>query len=146
MQDRPVFGNVDLFALEHRVDPRAQVALLRELQQQLDGLVGNTVLRVIQIQPHALGGQSLAALGVIREKFPQMHVFDALVMRFERLPRGTLCQGRFIRGHIDCGRLSGCSIRRFTITPPPRFSQLPFLTPCTRPAITLFSRRSPESP
>ncbi|MGO9244575.1 MAG: IS66 family transposase [Verrucomicrobiia bacterium] len=55
-----------------------------------------------------------------------MHVFDALVVRFERLPCGTLCQGRFVHGHIDCGRLSGCSIRRFSIALPPRFSQLPF--------------------
>ena len=34
MQDGPLFGNVDLLASEHRIDPRAEPGLFGQLQQQ----------------------------------------------------------------------------------------------------------------
>ena len=44
VQHGPVLGDVDLLALEHGLDPGAQAGLLRQLQQQPQGLVGDRCL------------------------------------------------------------------------------------------------------
>jgi len=36
--------NVDLFSAEHRLDPYSQLGFLDELQQKLEGFVGNGIL------------------------------------------------------------------------------------------------------
>jgi hypothetical protein len=95
MQDRTVFGDVDLLAREHRVDPPAQTGLLRQLQEQRHGLAGDTILRVIEVEPRRLGGKAQAPLAVIREQVPQMQRACLLAMIFERLPRGPLGEPSF---------------------------------------------------
>ena len=54
VQDGAVFRDVDLLAPEHGVDPRAQSGFLRQLQEELEGFVGDAILRVVQIEAHAL--------------------------------------------------------------------------------------------
>ncbi len=49
VQDGAVFRDVDFLAPEHSVDPPAQSGFIRELQEQLQGLVSDAVLRVIQV-------------------------------------------------------------------------------------------------
>ena len=57
---------------EHRVDPLAQPALLGQRDQQPQRLVGDPVLRVVEVQAGGLGGQPLAALGVVGEQLAQV--------------------------------------------------------------------------
>ena len=68
VQDGAVLGDVDLLAPEHGVDPLAQAGLLGQLQQELERLVGDAILRVVEVEPDRLGRQPLAALGVVGEE------------------------------------------------------------------------------
>ena len=90
VQDGAVLGDVDLLAAEHGVDPRAQAGFLRQLQEQLEGFVGDAILRVVEEDAHRLGRHPLAAPWVIREELPQMQSPDLLVVGLERLP-GRAC-------------------------------------------------------
>src|SRR5512142_1011418 len=58
MQNRPLFGDVDLVAREHGVDVLAQAGLLRELQEQSSRLAGDSILRVVEIETHDLQGET----------------------------------------------------------------------------------------
>ncbi len=53
VQHGAVLGDVDLLAAEHGVDPRAQAGFLRQLQEQLEGFVGDAILRVVEEDPTA---------------------------------------------------------------------------------------------
>ncbi len=46
-----------------------QAGLLRQLQQQLQRLVGHAVLGVIEVNADGFGGQALAALGSSAKSF-----------------------------------------------------------------------------
>ena len=72
-----LLGDVDLLAPEHGVDAPAQVALVGKLQEQLQRLVGDAVLRVVQVEPRALGGETLAAAGVVGEELAQVRAPEA---------------------------------------------------------------------
>ena len=54
VQHGAVLGDVDLVPAEHRVDALAQAGFLRQLHQQLEGLVGDAVLGVIQEEARRL--------------------------------------------------------------------------------------------
>ena len=87
VQDRAVLGDVDLLAAEHGVDPRAQAGFLGQLQQQLERLVGDAVLRVVEVDAGRLGRQPLAARGIVGEELAQMHgPGSSSMVGFERLP------------------------------------------------------------
>ena len=72
VQDGAVFRDVDLVTPEHGVDARAQAGLLRQLQEELEGFVGDAILRVIQVEAHGLDRQALAACGIIREELAEV--------------------------------------------------------------------------
>ena len=63
VQHGAVLGDVDLVAAEHRVDALAQAGLVGQLQQQPQRLVGDAILRVVEVDAGGLGGQPLAARG-----------------------------------------------------------------------------------
>jgi hypothetical protein len=44
MQNGAFLGDVDLIAAKHGIDPLAQTGLIREFEQQPDGLIGDAVL------------------------------------------------------------------------------------------------------
>ena len=93
VQDRAVFRYVDLLAPEHGVDARAQARFPGQLHQQPQGLVGDPVLRIIEVDPRRLQRQSLAALRILREQRAQVHVPDLPAVAFEGLPgRGYICR------------------------------------------------------
>ena len=81
-----VLRHVDLLALEHGVDARAQPGLLGELEEEGQRLVGDAVLGVVEVDPHRLRGEALPALGVGREEIPQVEVVDLLVVALQILP------------------------------------------------------------
>jgi len=78
--------DVDLVATEHGVAPLGHAALLGKLQQQPHGLVGDAVLRIVQVKPRGFDGQALAAPRIVGEEPPQVHVLDLLIMRGQCLP------------------------------------------------------------
>ena len=74
VQHGAVLGDVDLLAAEHGVDPRAQARLLGQLRRSSrERLVGDAVLRVVEVEAGRLGGQALAALGIVGEELAQVH-------------------------------------------------------------------------
>ena len=86
VQHRAVFGDVDLIPAEHRVDALAQAALLGEIEQQFERLVGDAVLGVVQVQAGRFNRQTLAALGVLGEQRPEMNVAHDFIVRRQGLP------------------------------------------------------------
>ena len=86
VQDGAVFRDVDLLAPEHGVDPLAQAGFLGQLQEELEGFVGDAILRVVQVEAQRLGRHALAALGIVREELAQMQLADLLIVSFEGLP------------------------------------------------------------
>ena len=76
VQDGAVFRDVDLLAPEHGVDALAQAGFLRQLQEELEGFVGDAILRIIQVEAHRLGRHALAAFGIIRKELAQMQLAD----------------------------------------------------------------------
>src|SRR5207253_8620443 len=94
VQDRAVFGNVDLVTAEHRVDASAQISLLGQSAQERERLVRDPVLRVVEEDAGPLRGQPLAACGVVREQGPQMYLPDFLLVSVQCLPREACGQRR----------------------------------------------------
>ena len=90
MQDRSLFRDVDLVTPEHGVDPSAQAGLLRELQQEPQGVVGDAILGVVEVQACGFRRQAFAACGIVREERAEMHVPDSVIMALERMPGWAL--------------------------------------------------------
>ena len=86
VQDGAVLRDVDLFAPEHGVDPRSQAGFLRQLQEQLEGFVGDAILRVIEVDAHGLGRHPLAAMGIIREQLSKVQIPDLMKVSCQCLP------------------------------------------------------------
>ena len=76
MQNGTVLADVDVLAGEHRVAAPLDVPLLRQLDEQLQRLVGDAVLGVVEEEPGALGDQALAAVGVLGEDLAQVALAD----------------------------------------------------------------------
>ncbi len=72
----------------------AQPGLLGEGDEEPERLVGDPVLRVVEVEAGGLGGQPLAALRVVGEQVAKVDVADLVVVLLERSPRGALTQGR----------------------------------------------------
>ena len=92
VQDGALLGDVDLLAPEHGVDTGSQAGFLGQLQEEPQRLVGDAVLGVVEVDADGLGGEALAAVGVVREELPEVQLLDLRVMGFERLPRRALSE------------------------------------------------------
>ncbi len=68
VQDGPLLGDVDLLPPKHGIDAGPQAGFLGQLQEELQRLVGDAVLRVIEVDADGLGGQALPALGDLRRR------------------------------------------------------------------------------
>ena len=113
VQHGTVLGDVDLLAAEHRVDPLAQPAFLGELQQQLQRLVGDAILRVVEVDADGLGRQPLAALGIVGEELAQVDVAHLAMMRLQSLPGGPCGERCGGRGHRCWSFRGGQGVSRF---------------------------------
>jgi hypothetical protein len=94
VKNRSVLRDVDVLAPEHRVPALGDAALVGELAEQLQRLVGDPVLRVVEEESSALGGQALAAAGVLGEDLSQVAAADLGVVALEGLPGLGLAEGR----------------------------------------------------
>jgi hypothetical protein len=92
VQHRPVFRDVDFFASKHGIDAFAQSGLVGELQKQLQRFIGDTVLRVIQIEPRSFVSHALAACEIIRKKLSEMQLAEILMVSLKGLPCLTLSE------------------------------------------------------
>ncbi len=88
VEHRALFGGVDSLAAEHRVDALAQSARVGQIHEKADGLVGDAILRVVEVQAGGFGREALAARRVVGEQRAQMHVAHLLEVRRERPPGG----------------------------------------------------------
>jgi hypothetical protein len=87
VEHRAVLRDVDVLPAEHRVAVRGHPAFVSQPQEQLEGLVGDPVLRVVEEEPGSFGDQALAAIRVLPEELAQVPSPDFGVMALERLPR-----------------------------------------------------------
>jgi hypothetical protein len=90
VQHRPVLGDVDVLAGEHRRDPLPQPGPLGQGVQRTEHLVGDQVLAVVDVQVRDLRGEPLAAPRVAVEQLPQMHGGELLGVALDGLPFGAV--------------------------------------------------------
>ena len=86
VQDGAVLGDVDLLAPEHGVDAVAEAGPLRERDEEAEGLVGDAVLGVVEVDAVDLDGQALAAVGIVGEQVAEVDVAQLVEVRVERAP------------------------------------------------------------
>jgi hypothetical protein len=91
MQCGSVFRDVDVVASKHGIDSVSQIGLVRQLQQKLESLVGNTILRVIEINADSFGSEALSSFRIIRKQVAEVHFLERPIMRLQGLPRRPLC-------------------------------------------------------
>ena len=106
VQRGALFRRIDPVAAEHGLDPLPQAALLGQSREQAHRLIGDAVLGVVEVEAVGLGGQTLAAAGIVGEEPPQMKGADSRSMNLKRFPRRAVRQGRPRRFNIGgqrCG-------------------------------------------
>ena len=94
MQHGAVLRDVDVLAGEHRVAPLGNSALLGELEQEPERLVGDPVLRVVEVDALGLGRQALPARGVSFEEVAKMGASHFLGVLRKGAPRCRLAELR----------------------------------------------------
>ena len=102
VQHGAVLGHVDLVAAEHGVDALAQAALLGESTEQRQRLVGDAVLRVVEVEAGGFRRQALAAGRVVGEERAQMQAAD----RLRSGPASAFHAGRAVSGGVSVILLS----------------------------------------
>ncbi len=99
VQDRPLFGDVDLFSAKHGVDALPQAGFLGKLEEELARFLGDAVLGVVEKKAGRLDGKAGSTLGIVGKQRAQRDVPNFFVMRLERLPGCSLGE----RLHLHCG-------------------------------------------
>src|ERR1700752_1304700 len=92
MQGRAVLGDIDLLSTEHGVNSRLQSRLFRQLYQELNGLVRDSIFGVIEVDSRRLCCHSLTASRIMGKKIAEMEVSNFSIMTLKSLPCRTLCQ------------------------------------------------------
>src|ERR1700734_3413654 len=92
MQHSPVLRNVDLVPTEHRIDLLAQTRFLGQLDQQLQRLVGNAILRVVEKNSTRLRSKTLTASRIRFKQLTQMFLPNLLKMGLKGLPRWAFAE------------------------------------------------------
>src|SRR6266851_1198913 len=87
-----VLRDIDLFSTEHCVDTRPQPRIFRQLNQKLQRLIRDAVLRVVEKDPTCLNCESLAARRIFRKHLLQLLSLNLLGMRFQGLPPRALTE------------------------------------------------------
>src|SRR5271157_6085863 len=87
-----ILCDIDLVPAEHGFNPVSKSRFFTQLDQELQRLVRNPILRIIQEKPGGLRRQALATPGVIREKLSEVQLFDFDVVRLQSFPCCTLSE------------------------------------------------------
>src|SRR5262249_14599037 len=85
---------------EHGVHSRLQSGLLGELKQEFQGFVGDTILRVIEIDSDSLNRKPLAPLWIVGKELPHVQVADLRVMLLQCLPSRPVRQQLVFGVHL----------------------------------------------
>jgi hypothetical protein len=88
VQDRAVLRDVDPLAPEHGIDATPQPRLAGELQQESQGLIGDQVLGVVEVDSCGLDRQPVAARAILGKELPEVQGLDLLAMLLQRRPGG----------------------------------------------------------
>jgi hypothetical protein len=72
VQDGPFLRDIDFLPPEHGIDSRSQAGLLRQLNQEREGLVGDAVLRIIKADTNVINRHAFPTLGIICEELAKM--------------------------------------------------------------------------
>ncbi len=86
VQHGAVLGDVDVLAGEHRFAALLDATLAGQLAEQDHRLVGDPVLREVEVEAGAVGDQPLAARRVGVEEVAQLGVLEVAEMALQRLP------------------------------------------------------------
>ena len=86
VERRAILRHVHVLAAEHGLDALAQPALVCELQEQTHRVVGDPVLRVIQVQSSSVQREAIRAPGIGGEQLAQVQATDLGAMPLERSP------------------------------------------------------------
>jgi hypothetical protein len=89
VQNRPVFRRIDLFTLKHGIDPRSQTGLFSQLDKEPERFVRNAILRVIEVNAYGFHGETLTAVGIVREQITKVQSLEMLEVHFECFPGPT---------------------------------------------------------
>jgi len=105
VQDGAVFGGVDLLAGEHGLDVLLQPGLLGQLEEQLEGFVGDAIFRVVEEEAGGFSGEACAAGGVVFEELAELKGLDGLGVGGEGLPGWAGGERGYCfthLGHLSC--------------------------------------------
>ena len=92
MQYGALLGDVDGVSAEHGVDAIAQAAIFDERDQQAQGLGGDAVLGVVEVQARRFGAHACAARRIFVEEVSKMPLLDLLVVGFKCAVRRAVGQ------------------------------------------------------
>ena len=92
VQGGATLRDVDGRTAKHRLDVLCEPTLRSQLPEELQRVVGDEVLRVVDVEAGSLGGHPLAAPRIAVEELPQVQVADLGVMPLEPPPRCALAE------------------------------------------------------
>ncbi|SKZ30699.1 Uncharacterised protein [Mycobacteroides abscessus subsp. abscessus] len=101
MQDRAVFGGVDVHACEHVVAVLFEICFTREREEELDGLGVDAVFGVVDVQITDVDGELAPTGGVVGEQLPEMAFGEDRLVSLQRLP--GLSSGDVLAAARDVG-------------------------------------------
>jgi hypothetical protein len=96
-------GDVDPLTAEHGIDARAQAGFLREPDEQTQRLVGDAVLRVVQVDARREGRQPVPARRVVGEQLPQVEPLHLPMMGLQGGPRRATAERSDRHGGVLMG-------------------------------------------
>ncbi len=101
VEDGAVLGGVDLLAGEHGFDVVAEAGLVGELEEELEGFVGDAVLGVVEEEAGGFGGEAGAAGRVGLEEVAKLLGAKGFGVLLKGFPGGAGGQGGDTVGHED---------------------------------------------
>ena len=90
MQDGAIFRDVDPFASEHLITSLREIRLAGQLKEQSKSFVGDSILRVVEVDIRGLGAESITTPGILGEEISKVSRRNLALVPLEGLPRGSL--------------------------------------------------------
>ena len=101
VQDRAVFGGIDVHAGEHVVAVLFEIRFTREREEELDGLGVDEVFGVVDVQIADVDGELASTGGVVGEQLPEIACGEDRLVSLQRLP--GLSSGDVLAAARDVG-------------------------------------------